>query len=238
MNDKTDIKDASRPLPRWRRRRYQIAAGSCAALALAGGAVVVAQQGGFHALGHVFGLGTNGPGAGALPGSGQPDPLAGGLGRTSARPSPGSTPRPGAPGSPGRPTQPGHPSPGRPSHPAPSGATATTRSVVINGISATQVDSGSMPGLHHTMRVVSAYGDLWGMRELAWVADAGEPVGGARCTQNFHIGATPTRVRPTLMICWRTSATRSVYTVAVDIDHRPSALVSAALVAQVWNSLG
>ncbi len=99
--------------------------------------------------------------------------------------------------------------------------------------------SGSMPKDHHTLRVVSARSDLTGKRELAWVADAGQPVGDARCTQNFHIGpGAPARVRPTLLICWRTSAARSVYTVAVDVDHRPSAKASVEAIDRAWDELG
>ncbi len=111
-------------------------------------------------------------------------------------------------------------------------------SVAISA-SVTVTSSGSMPKDHHTLRVVSARADLSGQRELAWVADAGQPVGDARCTQNFHIGPKATaRVRPTLLVCWRTSPDRSVYTVAVDVDHRPSAQASVAVIDDVWSRLG
>jgi len=105
--------------------------------------------------------------------------------------------------------------------------------------SLTVTDSGSLPKDHHTLRVVSARGDLSGQRELAWVADSGHQVGDARCTQNFRIGpsAAP-RVRPTMMLCWRTSAHRSVYTVAVDVQHPPSEKASVATIDQVWGQLG
>jgi len=109
--------------------------------------------------------------------------------------------------------------------------------VVAAGV--TVRSSGSMPKDHHTLRVVSANSDLTGQRELAWVADKGQPVGDARCTQNFRIGpGAPARVRPTLLICWRTSAQRSVYTVAVDVDHRPSPKASVDELDRVWNELG
>jgi hypothetical protein len=103
----------------------------------------------------------------------------------------------------------------------------------------TEVLSGSMPVDRHTMRVVTARGNLTGQRELAWVADTGQPVGDARCTQNFKIGpGGKPRVRPTMLICWRTSADRSVYTVLVDIEHPPSKQASVQAIDEAWTRLG
>lgn len=100
------------------------------------------------------------------------------------------------------------------------------------------ISIGSLSIQHHTLRVVSARADLTGQRELAWVADSGYRVGTARCTQNFRLPpGTPARVRPTMLICWRTSAARSVYTVAVDIDRPPSAPASVAAIDRVWSTL-
>jgi hypothetical protein len=99
-------------------------------------------------------------------------------------------------------------------------------------------NSGSLPKDHHTLRVVSARGDLTGQRELSWAADSGHPVGNARCTQNFRIGAdAAARERPTMLLCWRTSATKSVYTIAVDIDRRPSETASVVTINQTWSKL-
>lgn len=107
----------------------------------------------------------------------------------------------------------------------------------IGGV--TQVMSGSMATDRHSMRVVAARSNLVGQRELAWVADAGEPVGDARCTQNFKIGpGGKPRVRPTMLICWRTSPQRSVYTVLVDIEHPPSKQASVAALDEAWAKLG
>ncbi|HKT02426.1 MAG TPA: hypothetical protein VJT31_23090, partial [Rugosimonospora sp.] len=115
---------------------------------------------------------------------------------------------------------------------------ATTSTTVINGILATVTNSGSLPRQHHTLRVVSARGDLAGQRELAWAADSGYAVGSARCTQNFRFNVdSPARVRPTLMLCWRTSPAKTVYTIAVDVDNRPSAAASVAVLNQVWTSM-
>jgi hypothetical protein len=103
----------------------------------------------------------------------------------------------------------------------------------------TVTTSGSLPKDHHTLKVVSALDDLSGQHELAWAADSGHPVGDARCTQNFRIGpSAAAKVRPTMLLCWRTSADRSVYTVAVDLDQRPSEKASVATINEVWSKLG
>jgi hypothetical protein len=89
-----------------------------------------------------------------------------------------------------------------------------------------------------TMRVVSGRGDLTGQRELGLVADAGEKVGDASCTQNFHFAAgLPAVEKPTMMICWRTSDDKSVFTVAVSVKGRPSADNSVAAIDRQWAKL-
>jgi hypothetical protein len=106
-------------------------------------------------------------------------------------------------------------------------------------VSVTVTNSGSIAEEHHTLRVVSARADLSGQRELAWVADSGRPVGTARCTQNFQFSPdSPAAVRPTMLLCWRTSANKSVYTVAVDLDHPPSEQAAVATIDRVWSDLG
>jgi hypothetical protein len=100
-------------------------------------------------------------------------------------------------------------------------------------------NSGSLAKERRTLRIVSARGDLTGARELTWVADGGHPVGSARCSQKFRFNPkSAVSEKPTLLICWRTSATRSVYTVAVDLDGRPSEKASVATIDKVWAELG
>jgi hypothetical protein len=114
----------------------------------------------------------------------------------------------------------------------------TTRSDVYDGIPVTIKDTGNVQENRRSMRVVSAKGDLTGQRELAWPADEGTKVGDARCTQNFQFNAqSAPGIRPTLMICWRTSKDKSVYTVAVDVANKPSAQNSVAVLDREWNSL-
>ena len=103
----------------------------------------------------------------------------------------------------------------------------------------TVIDSGSLRKDRGTLRVVSGRGDLTGQRELAWVADDGQPVGDARCTQTFLFAdnAKPAR-KSNLLVCWRTSAEKSVYTVTVDLDGRPSKRDSVAALDKQWSRLG
>ncbi|GAA3959518.1 hypothetical protein [Actinoplanes auranticolor] len=100
-------------------------------------------------------------------------------------------------------------------------------------------DSKSVPKDKGTMRVVSARGDLTGQRELAWVADDGEKVGKARCSQTVRLSnSTEPEKKQNLLICWRVSATKSVYTVMVDFDGKPSRQKSVAAIDAEWKSLG
>ncbi|UQU66936.1 hypothetical protein COUCH_11955 [Couchioplanes caeruleus] len=97
---------------------------------------------------------------------------------------------------------------------------------------------GSLKDDKSSIRVVSARLDLTGQRELGWVADKGQKVGAASCTQKIRVSPDmPARVRPTLLLCWRTSASRSVYTVAVDLKGKPSAKASVAQIDKAWSAL-
>lgn len=103
----------------------------------------------------------------------------------------------------------------------------------------TVTDSGSLRDDGGTLRVVSARGDLTGQQELGWVADDGDPVGSARCSQTFRFaGNTKPARKPNLLVCWRTSAGKSVYTVTVDLDGHPSKQDSVAALAKRWNAMG
>ena len=103
----------------------------------------------------------------------------------------------------------------------------------------TVTDSGSLREDGGTLRVVSARGDLTGHQELGWVADDGDPVGSARCSQTFRFaGNTKPARKPNLLVCWRTSAAKSVYTVTVALDGHPSKQDSVAALAKRWNSMG
>jgi hypothetical protein len=110
-----------------------------------------------------------------------------------------------------------------------------SKTVAPSGVTVT--NSGA-PGARTTLRVISARGDLTGQRELAWVADEGTAVGNARCTQTFRFSdnGAPSR-KPTMLICWRTSAARSVITLMVNLDGHPSKAASSAALNKRWAEL-
>ncbi|MBI4942702.1 MAG: hypothetical protein HY830_18330 [Actinobacteria bacterium] len=86
-----------------------------------------------------------------------------------------------------------------------------------------------------TIRVVAARADLTGKLELKWPADKGEKVGDARCTQNFKLTETGTaKVRPTMLMCWRTSDTFSAYSIVIDFDHKPKAEDAVQAIDDIW----
>jgi len=90
-----------------------------------------------------------------------------------------------------------------------------------------------------TLRIVSARADLTGQRELTWAADTGHPVGSARCTQNFQFSPnSPAGVRPTMLLCWRTSAHKSVYVIETNPGGRPSESEAVAALNHEWFRLG
>jgi hypothetical protein len=90
-----------------------------------------------------------------------------------------------------------------------------------------------------TLKVVSARADLSGQQELAWLAGPGDKVGDAECSQRIRLSAdVPVMVHPTLLLCWKTSAAKSVYTLAVNPKGKPSAKVSVAALDRRWATLG
>ena len=92
---------------------------------------------------------------------------------------------------------------------------------------------------NHIVRVVAARADLTGALELAWAADAGHKVGAVNCTNTTRLTPDqPPRVRPTLMLCWRTSPSLSVYALVIDpkATSPVPATDAAATVDVVWRA--
>jgi hypothetical protein len=92
-----------------------------------------------------------------------------------------------------------------------------------------------------TIRIGTARGDLTGQGTRLIAADDGEPAGddGARCTQRVRFsGKAAIRTMPTMLLCWRTSAKRSVVTLAVASHGRPSTAISLAVINREWAKLG
>ncbi|MEU4241239.1 hypothetical protein [Actinoplanes sp. NPDC026619] len=90
-----------------------------------------------------------------------------------------------------------------------------------------------------SLRIISARSDLTGRRELLWAADGGRPIDKVNCTQNLHFSddARPA-IQPNLLLCWRTSATRSVATLLSDRGGHPSIADSVDTIDREWAGLG
>jgi hypothetical protein len=88
------------------------------------------------------------------------------------------------------------------------------------------------------IKIISAMFDLAGRRELLLAADKGIPVGDARCTHRvrFSSGAKPREI-PNLLLCWRTSPSRSVVTMASARKGRLSAAASVTAIDTEWAKL-
>lgn len=94
------------------------------------------------------------------------------------------------------------------------------------------------PGTHRTMRLVAARTDLSGTLEMIWAADAGHAVGADHCTQNVRlVPQGQARVRPTIMLCWRTSATLSAYVLVIDPRATLTDADAAPALDQVWSAI-
>lgn len=89
------------------------------------------------------------------------------------------------------------------------------------------------------VRVVSARSDLSGQGELQWVAGGVEPYRNAECTQRFQLGNEPKPARkPNLLLCWRTSAKKSVIAVLVDPKGKPSKAKAVGELDKKWRAMG
>ncbi|MFI5892547.1 hypothetical protein ACIA5D_20810 [Actinoplanes sp. NPDC051513] len=89
------------------------------------------------------------------------------------------------------------------------------------------------------LRIVSARFDLTPRWKLLGVADAGLPVGAARCTQNFRAeGSAVPESRPGLLLCWRTSPFKSIVVVATRAAGRPDPAVGGVVISREWASMG
>lgn len=87
------------------------------------------------------------------------------------------------------------------------------------------------------VKVVIGRTDLTKKLDLAWVVDKGKKQGDASCSQKLKLTKdTEPRVRPTVMLCWRTSEHLSAYALIIDLDKNPTAKEGAAYVQQAWDA--
>jgi hypothetical protein len=104
------------------------------------------------------------------------------------------------------------------------------------GLSRTTTGSLTKGGI---VRVVSARSDLTGQQELAWVAGGVTDFGDDKCTQTVRLFNSPKpQEKPNLLLCWRTSAKKSVVAVVVDPQGHPSRPAALAELHKKWQSMG
>jgi hypothetical protein len=90
-----------------------------------------------------------------------------------------------------------------------------------------------------TMRIVTVRGDLAGQREIGWVAGGIKKHGKVECSQRFKLyNEQKPKTRPSLLVCWRTSADRSVIVVDTKIGGRPAVAKSLSVIDREWRKLG
>jgi hypothetical protein len=89
------------------------------------------------------------------------------------------------------------------------------------------------------VRIMSAREDLTGQRELAYVAGGVENFRGVPCSQTFQF---TTQARPAkkdnLLMCWHTTAEKSVVAIVVDSKGHPSRDKAVAAIERKWRSMG
>ena len=126
-----------------------------------------------------------------------------------------------------------------PSRPAPASAPRGCRHPgTIDPAALTVTNTGSLPKRPPHAAGGLGTADLTGQGQLAWAADAGHPVGNARCTQNFRFNPKrrPRNADHAALLAHERD--KSVYIVAVDLDRRPSEQAAEATIDKVWSELG
>lgn len=88
------------------------------------------------------------------------------------------------------------------------------------------------------VRMVTARGDLTGQRELAWVAGGVAEYRNVPCSQTirFSTSSRPEK-KPNLLVCWRTSAKKSVVAIVVDPKGHPSREKAVDALEQKWRNM-
>jgi hypothetical protein len=111
--------------------------------------------------------------------------------------------------------------------------------------SATMADAAAVsqwtePIRNGTVQVTTARRDLTGGAALVLAADRGRSVGdGVSCTDKVRFTRdAPATERPTVLVCWRTSAERSVVTMMATPNGRPSPAANVSIINREWAKLG
>jgi len=89
------------------------------------------------------------------------------------------------------------------------------------------------------VRMVTAREDLTGQRELAWVAGGVQKFRDVPCSQTFQFSTNPTpEKKANLLMCWRTSAKKSVVAIVVDPKGHPSRDKAVNALEKTWRTMG
>jgi hypothetical protein len=104
-------------------------------------------------------------------------------------------------------------------------------------VSTTSTTENTAQGL---IQITTAHGDLKGISPQALAGDAGKPAGdGISCTNKLRFSVNaPARTIPNMLLCFKTSAERSVVTMATAKKGSPSTAASTAIIAREWAKLG
>lgn len=116
--------------------------------------------------------------------------------------------------------------------------TPTASPAAVAAAAAAHVENIGSVKQGSTMRVITAKMDLTGLREQGWVAGGVTSYGPVDCSQTFRFGneQKPAK-KENLLVCWRTSAKKSVITVTVDTKGHPSVAKSVAAIDQRWRQM-
>jgi hypothetical protein len=89
------------------------------------------------------------------------------------------------------------------------------------------------------LRLVAAREDLTGQRELAYVVGGLMRHRGVLCSQTFKFSTNPVaKKRDNLLMCWRTSAKKSVIAMVVDPKGHPSPDKAVNALEKKWRTMG
>jgi hypothetical protein len=88
------------------------------------------------------------------------------------------------------------------------------------------------------VRIMSAYEDLTGQRELAYVAGGVRKYREVPCSQTFKFSTNPAPTKkPNLLMCWRTTEKKSVVAIVVDPKGKPSRNKAIDALEKKWRDM-
>jgi hypothetical protein len=105
----------------------------------------------------------------------------------------------------------------------------------VVGLTRTTVGTLDTGGI---VRLVTAQSDLTGQEELSWVAGGVSRYRDASCSQTFRFSPnTKPAKRPNMLLCWRTSAKKSVVAIEVAPRGTPSKPKAIAELDKKWRDM-